>query len=46
MIIDSLRSGGKERRLVELLKGFTQYNDINCQLVLLSNEVHYNEVKI
>jgi len=45
MIIDSLRSGGKERRLIELLKGFTQYNDINCQLVLLSNEVHYNEVR-
>jgi glycosyltransferase involved in cell wall biosynthesis len=39
-ITDSLRSGGKERQLIELLKGL-EGSDINCQLVVLSDEIHY-----
>ena len=36
--------GGKERRLLELLKGFQSYPDVRCELVLLSKRVQYPEV--
>ena len=42
--IDSLRSGGKERRLVELLKKIHECKEIHCELVLLSEEIHYKEI--
>jgi len=42
--IESLRAGGKERRIVELLKGLKQYNDISIELVLTRNEIHYQEI--
>lgn len=43
--IESLRAGGKERRIVELLKGFKQnYPDVEIILVLARNEIHYQEV--
>jgi glycosyltransferase involved in cell wall biosynthesis len=42
--IDSLRSGGKERRLVELLKGFKLVPDLEFEVVVMSNDVHYTEV--
>src|SRR5690606_941202 len=44
MLIDSLTSGGKERRFVELLKGLKNCNGISCEVVVLSNEVHYKEI--
>ncbi len=46
MIIDSLIAGGKERRLVQLLKGFTaqKKGDITLELVVLSDRIHYQEV--
>ncbi len=44
MVIDSLKSGGKERRLVELLKGFKKMPDVECELIILSKRIHYQAV--
>ena len=41
--IDSFHTGGKERRLIELLKGLTKSN-IDCELIVLSNVVTYPEL--
>lgn len=41
-IIDSLRSGGKERQLVEALKFLTRQDGYECELVIMSNEIHYS----
>lgn len=42
--IESLRAGGKERRIVELLKGLKQYSDVQVELVLTRKEIHYQEI--
>lgn len=43
--IPSLYSGGRERRLVELLKGLkAYYPSIMCELVITRKEIHYTEV--
>ncbi|MCD4698877.1 MAG: glycosyltransferase [Bacteroidales bacterium] len=42
--IESLRSGGKERRLVELIKGLKDYPGIECELVLTRKEIHYKDI--
>jgi glycosyltransferase involved in cell wall biosynthesis len=42
--IESLRAGGKERRIVELLKGLTQHPEVKIELVLTRKEIHYQEV--
>jgi glycosyltransferase involved in cell wall biosynthesis len=42
--MDSLTLGGKERRLIELMKGIKLNPDIEFELVLMSNEIHYQEV--
>lgn len=42
--IESLRPGGKERRLVELLKGLKQFTYIKAELVLTRKEIHYIDV--
>jgi len=42
--INTLGSGGKERRLTELLKEITKLPDINTQLVVLSEDIHYDDV--
>lgn len=44
MLIDSLVKGGRERRLIELLKGFTKYDDLEVALVLFSKKVEYPEI--
>ncbi len=44
LIIDSLQSGGKERRLVELLKGFAVRPDVVVELVVLSDTVYFDDV--
>jgi glycosyltransferase involved in cell wall biosynthesis len=41
--IESLRAGGKERRIVELLKGLKKYPDVEVELVLTRKEIHYQE---
>ena len=43
-IIDSLTSGGKERQLVELLKGITKKDDICVRLIILSDIINYNYI--
>ncbi|HEY0432711.1 MAG TPA: glycosyltransferase, partial [Chitinophagaceae bacterium] len=42
--IDSLISGGKERRIVELMKGLRQAPGVEFEIVLMNDQVHYQEV--
>ncbi|MCC7400738.1 MAG: glycosyltransferase [Chitinophagaceae bacterium] len=42
--INGLAAGGKERRLVELLKGINKYPEIQYELVLMGKDIHYKEV--
>ncbi len=42
--IDSLRAGGKERQLVELLKGLSMYKEVVCELAIMSEDTQYNAV--
>jgi glycosyltransferase involved in cell wall biosynthesis len=42
--IDSLCAGGKERRLVELLKILSQQKDIHSEVVVMEREIHYKEI--
>lgn len=42
--IDGLRAGGKERRLVELIRALTSNQEIDCELVIMNEEIHYKEV--
>lgn len=42
--IESLRSGGKERRLVELIKGLSSNLKIETAIVLTKDNIHYKEV--
>ena len=44
MIIDSLIKGGRERRLIELLKGLKELDSIEVELVVLSKTISYPEV--
>jgi glycosyltransferase involved in cell wall biosynthesis len=39
-----MTSGGKERRLTELMKQLNLYQNIEFELVVMSNEIHYEEV--
>ena len=42
--IDSLRAGGKERRFTELLKVLKFSSDIEFEIVIMNEEVHYEEI--
>jgi glycosyltransferase involved in cell wall biosynthesis len=42
--IDSTSAGGKERRLTELMKNLRALPDIDFELVIMSNDVHYEEI--
>lgn len=42
--IDSLGAGGKERRLVELMKQLKSQSDVQFELVLMNSDIHYKEV--
>jgi glycosyltransferase involved in cell wall biosynthesis len=42
-IIECLRSGGKERRLVELLKIISTMPEFECKLVLMEDLIHYKD---
>jgi glycosyltransferase involved in cell wall biosynthesis len=44
IIIDSLSVGGRERRLVELLKGISSFSRIKIHLILLKDFIGYPEV--
>lgn len=43
-LIDSLRLGGKERQLVELLKGLSKHHDVISELGIMSRDIHYPDV--
>jgi glycosyltransferase involved in cell wall biosynthesis len=42
--IDGLIAGGKERRLVELMKGIKSGFDVEFELVVMNREIHYRQV--
>lgn len=42
--INSLRAGGKERRVTELMKGLNDKQGIDFKIVVMNKEVHYQEV--
>jgi len=44
-ITDTLTSGGKERQLVELLRGFSKKSEFVNELIVLSDIIHYEEVR-
>lgn len=44
MVTESLTRGGKERRLVELLRAYKENMELEFKLVLLKNQVKYPEV--
>jgi glycosyltransferase involved in cell wall biosynthesis len=44
-ITDTLSSGGKERQLFELLRGFNKIDGFINELVVLSDIIHYDEVR-
>lgn len=43
-VIDTLGSGGKERRLTELLKALLMRHEVDAELVIMSDDIHYTEV--
>jgi glycosyltransferase involved in cell wall biosynthesis len=42
--IDKLKSGGKERRMTELLIALKSKSDIECELLIMHHDVHFKEV--
>ncbi len=44
LFTESLRSGGKERRIVELIKGLSGKPDIQMELVLTRRDIHYKDI--
>lgn len=44
-IIDSLSEGGKERRLVELIKSLVRKGNISISLILLTDIISFQEIK-
>lgn len=43
-IIDCLPSGGKERRLTELMKMLKLRQELKFELVVMNNDIHYKEI--
>ena len=43
-VIDGLRSGGKERRFISLLKKIEVLKDFKCELLLFNKDIHYTEI--
>ena len=43
-MIDTLKMGGKERQLIELLKGLRKSKNIKAELIVMDQEVQYNDV--
>lgn len=42
--IDTLTAGGKERRLIELMKALKMRKDIEFEMAVMSHEIHFQEV--
>lgn len=45
MLTESFRIGGKERRIIELLKKLELYEDVVCEVIILKNLIEYSEVR-
>ncbi|RPD98010.1 glycosyltransferase [Aureibaculum marinum] len=43
-IIESLKAGGKERRMVSLIKGLLETKDVKIELLILSKNIHYSGI--
>lgn len=43
-VIDTLGSGGKERRFTELVKTLALRKEIEISVVVMSNDIHYTEI--
>lgn len=43
-IVDGLRPGGKERQVVELLKGLAKFRSVESEIIVMSSNVHYTAV--
>ena len=43
--IDSMKKGGKERQLLELVKGLSIYNNIIIEIIIMNEDIEYNEIK-
>ncbi len=44
MIIESLRDGGKQRRLVELVRMLSEKKRYQIMILILKNDIHYKEI--
>ena len=44
LYISSLRPGGRERQIVELVKGLKNHKDIILELVVMSRNIHYTAI--
>jgi glycosyltransferase involved in cell wall biosynthesis len=42
--VESLRAGGAQRQVVELIKGLSHHDGIECILVLTTDIIHYTEI--
>ena len=40
-LVDTLRSGGKERQVLELLRGLSTSPEVDSALIVLSDQIHY-----
>ena len=45
-LIDCLSSGGKERRLTELMKALRLNKEIEFELITMSEDIHFKEMLI
>jgi glycosyltransferase involved in cell wall biosynthesis len=43
-LIDSLKTGGKERQLIELVRGLIVYDNVECELITMDEKIEYPEV--
>ncbi|HOP47866.1 MAG TPA: glycosyltransferase [Desulfobacteraceae bacterium] len=44
MFIDGLRAGGKERQLIQLVKGLASKKNFKCEIAVMNTDVHYKKV--
>lgn len=44
MVIDTLGAGGKERRFTELVKTLRSRQEVEMEIVIMSNDVHFTEI--
>ncbi len=43
-VIESLTHGGKERRLISLIKELRLKNNVKIEIIILSEDIHYKEI--